>query len=193
VVYKKGLRTIEIFTIKGYNLYMTVIVGVSDKDTVYIGGDRGVSDSDSILSMSRPKITKRDGWVFGYAGTLGTGQLIEFINLPKVNKTDDIYKLLRMNIVQQLKLLYETHGRDTDDNGTDWLIGYGNRLFELSSGDWGVLEVEYSAIGSGSTLALGSLYTSQSWKDQKRRVHQSLESAIFFSPTCKHPIDIYNT
>jgi ATP-dependent protease HslVU (ClpYQ) peptidase subunit len=172
---------------------MTVIVAVSDSTTVYIGGDRGVSDNDVILSMSRSKISQRDGWVFGYAGTLGTGQLIEFINLPKVNKTDDIYKVLRIDMVQQLKLLYESHGRDTDDNGTDWLIGYQNRLFELSSGDWGVLEVEYSAIGSGSTFALGSLHTSRSWKDQKKRVHTAIDSSISFSPTCLGPIDIYST
>jgi ATP-dependent protease HslVU (ClpYQ) peptidase subunit len=172
---------------------MTVIVGISDSDSVYIGGDRGVSDNDSILSMSRSKVSYRDGWLFGYAGTLGTGQLMEFINLPKVLKNDDPYKLLRMDIVEQLKAFYDTHGRDIEDNGTDWLIGYGNRLFELSSGDWGVLEVSYSAIGSGSTFALGSLHTSQNWRDTKKRVHKSLESAISFSPTCKHPIDIYNT
>ena len=168
-------------------------MGLSDGDKIYIGGDRGVSDNDSILSMSRPKVNKKDDWVFGYAGTLGTGQLIEFINLPKINKVDDIYKVIRIDIVQQLKSLYETHGRDTDDNGTDWLIGYKNKLFELSSGDWGVLEVEYSAIGSGSTFALGSLYTSRSWKDHKKRVHTAIESSIYLSPTCKEPIDIYST
>ena len=172
---------------------MTVIVGISDDTNVYIGGDRGVSDNDSILSMSRPKVSYRDGWLFGYAGTLGTGQLMEFISLPKVSKGEDPYKLLRMDIVEQLKALYDTHGRDIEDNGTDWLIGYDNRLFEMSSGDWGVLEVSYSAIGSGSTFALGSLYTSQGWKDTKRRVQKSLEAAIQFSPTCKLPIDIYNT
>ena len=172
---------------------MTVIVGVSDKDRVYIGGDRGVSDDTAILSMSRPKITKRDGWVFGYAGSLGTGQLIEFITLPKVQKGEDPYKVLRIDIVEQLKNIYDTHGRDIEDNGTDWVIGYKNRLFEMSSGDWGVLEIEYSAIGTGSTFALGSLHATQNWQDSKRRVHKALEAAISFSPTCKHPIDIYNT
>ena len=172
---------------------MTVIVGLVDKDTVCIGGDRGISDDSAILSMSRPKITKRDGWVFGYAGSLGTGQLIEFITLPKVQKGEDPYKVLRMNIVEQLKTIYDTHGRDIEDNGTDWVIGYKNRLFEMSSGDWGVLEVDYSAIGTGSTFALASLYTSKNWRDPKKRVHKAIESSIQFSPTCSYPIDIYNT
>lgn len=172
---------------------MTVIVGISNGDNVYIGGDRGVSDNDVILSMSRPKITKVDGWVFGYAGTLGTGQLMEFIEFPKVLKNDDPYKVLRLNIVEQIKKAYDSFGRDIEDNGTDWLIGYKNRLFEISSGDWGVLEISYSAIGSGSAFALGSLHTSKNWRDTKKRVHTAIDSAIQFSPTCSYPIDIYNT
>lgn len=172
---------------------MTVIVGISDNNTVYIGGDRGVSDNDVILSMSRPKITKVDGWVFGYAGTLGTGQLLEFIEFPKMLKTSDPYKVLRLDVVEQIKKMYDQFGRDIEDNGTDWIIGYSNRLFEISSGDWSVLEVSFSAIGTGSTFALGSLYATQNWRDTKRRVHKSIEAAINFSPTCKHPIDIYNT
>ncbi len=172
---------------------MTVIVGISTDTNVYIGGDRGVSDNDVILSMSRSKITQREGWIFGYAGTLGTGQLIEFIDLPKVNKIDDIYKVLRLDLVEQLKGIYDTHGRDIEDNGTDWLIGYKNKLFELSSGDWGVLEVSVSAIGSGSTFALGSLHTSQNWRDTKKRITKAIESSIQYSPTCAGPIDIYNT
>jgi ATP-dependent protease HslVU (ClpYQ) peptidase subunit len=172
---------------------MTVIVGISNDTNVYIGGDRGVSDNDSILSMSRPKITQREGWIFGYAGTLGTGQLIEFIDLPKVNKTDDPYKVLRLDIVEELKKAYDIYGRDIEDNGTDWLIAYQNRLFEISSGDWGVLEIQYSAIGSGSTFALGSLHTTRNWQDTKKRVHKAIEASIQFSPTCLEPIDIYNT
>jgi ATP-dependent protease HslVU (ClpYQ) peptidase subunit len=172
---------------------MTVIVGIANDTNVYIGGDRGVSDNDIILSMSRPKISQRGGWIFGYAGTLGTGQLIEFITLPKVAKGEDPYKVLRLDIVEELKKAYDIYGRDIEDNGTDWLIGYSNRLFEISSGDWGVLEVSQSAIGTGSTFALGSLHTSQNWRDTKKRITKAIESSIQYSPTCAGPIDIYNT
>jgi len=172
---------------------MTVIVGISTDTNVYIGGDRGVSDDNVILSMSRPKITKVDGWVFGYAGTLGTGQLLEFIEFPKITKASDPYKVLRLDVVEQMKKMYDSFGRDIEDNGTDWLIGYKNRLFEISSGDWGVLEVSISAIGTGSVFALGSLHTSKNWRDTKKRVHKAIEASIQYSPTCSDPIDIYNT
>jgi len=172
---------------------MTVIVGISTDTHVYIGGDRGVSDNDVILSMSRPKISKVDGWVFGYAGTLGTGQLLEFIEFPKMTKASDPYKVLRLDIVEQLKKMYDHFGRDIEDNGTDWLIGYENRLFELSSGDWSVLEIQESAIGTGNNFALGSLYATRNWRDTKKRVQKSIEAAIHYSPSCSDPIDIYNT
>ena len=168
---------------------MTCVVGVTDSNGVYIGADRGASDNDSILSMSRPKVTQRDGWIFGYAGSLGTGQLIEFITLPKVLKNDDPFKILRLNIVEELKKAYDSYGRDIEDNGTDWLIGYKNRLFEMSSGDWGVFEVSQSAIGTGSPFALGSLYTSEEESNTMLRVTYALEAAITYSPTCQGPID----
>lgn len=172
---------------------MTCVVGVVDSNGVYIGADRGASDNDSILSMSRPKVTQRDGWIFGYAGSLGTGQLIEFITLPKVLKNDDPFKILRLNIVEELKKAYDAYGRDIEDNGTDWLIGYKDRLFEMSSGDWGVFEVSQSAIGTGSPFALGSLYTSQEESNTMLRVTYALEAAITYSPTCQGPIDILYT
>jgi ATP-dependent protease HslVU (ClpYQ) peptidase subunit len=172
---------------------MTCVVGLTDGSNVYIGADRGASDGDVILSMHRPKVTKKDGWLFGYAGSLGTGQLIEFVSLPKVLKNDDPYKVLRMDIVEQLKVVYDSHGRDIEDNGTDWLIGYKDRLFELSSGDWGVFEVTQSAIGTGSPIALGSLYTSKEEKNSMIRLTYALEAAITYSPTCQGPIDILYT
>jgi ATP-dependent protease HslVU (ClpYQ) peptidase subunit len=172
---------------------VTCVVGIVDNGSVYIGADRGASDNDVILSMHRPKVTKKDGWIFGYAGSLGTGQLIEFISLPKVLKADDPYKLLRLDIVEKLKAIYDTHGRDAEDNGTDWIIGYKDRLFELSSGDWGVFEVTQSAIGTGSTIALGSLYTSKGEDNAMLRVSSALEAAIEYSPTCQGPIDILYT
>lgn len=170
---------------------MTCIVGVSDGDTVYIGGDRGISDSDSILSMSRPKVTVSNDWIFGYSGSLGVGQLMEFITFPKVLKASDPYKLLRLDIVEQIKVLYESHSRDIEDNATDWLIGCKGRLFEFSTADWGVAEISEGAIGTGSPFALGSLYTSKDIESNPMiRITYALNAATTLSPTCAAPVDI---
>ena len=80
---------------------MTVLVGIVDQGSVYIGADRGATDEQTIISMSRPKICIKDGWIFAYSGSLGTGQLLEFIDFPA--PTDDIYRLVRLDIVSNLK------------------------------------------------------------------------------------------
>ena len=171
---------------------MTCIVGIAKDNVVYIGGERAASDGSVVLSTRRPKVAKDGNWIYGFAGSYGTGQLIELVTLPKVLKNDDPYILLRTTIVEELKKHYESLGRDHEDNASDWLIGCKGRLFELSSGDWGVVEVEESSIGSGNSIALGSLYTTKQFEvaTPDLRIEWALNAAIDLSPTCCGPVDI---
>ena len=169
---------------------MTIIVGISNSSNVYIGADRSVSDNEVILTLARPKVFINNNWLIGYAGTIGTGQLMEFLNLPPY--PDDPYKVLRMEISEQLKdVLGNTSV--TEDNTVDFLVGYGNKLFEFNTSDWSVMEVQETAVGSGASISLGSLYTSRTYIDANTRVQVALNAAIEYSPTCKGPIDILST
>jgi ATP-dependent protease HslVU (ClpYQ) peptidase subunit len=169
---------------------MTAIVGISKNNVIYIGADRGASDGDSIISMSRPKIHINGEWIFGYSGSVGVGQLIEFIKLPTIDKDSDPYEIIRMDIVSKIKELVDDLGVNGEEHYAEFLIGTQGRLFELSTMDWGVLEVEETSIGSGASICLGSLYTSASKTDPAKRIQVAIESAIHYSPTCQHPIDI---
>lgn len=171
---------------------MTCVVGISHNGSVYIGGDRGSSDGASILPLTRPKVARNGDYLIGYAGSQGIGELAHFINMPPITK--DIHKTLRTTFVSNLKDAIETYGNAShlEDNSTDWLVGVNGKLFEISSEDWHIAEFEYTAIGSGGTLALGSLHTTRSWKDQEKRIRYSLQAAVDISPTCLDPIDIYS-
>jgi ATP-dependent protease HslVU (ClpYQ) peptidase subunit len=171
---------------------MTCIVGIAKEDVVYIGGDRSASDDSVILATRRPKVGIKGEWVYGFSGSYGTGQLIELITLPKVLKNDDPYNLLRLVVVEELKKAYESFGRDLEDNAADWLIGCKGRLFEISSGDWGVIELEESSIGSGNTIALGSLHTTRQFDmaTPDMRIQWAIDAAIELSTTCLGPVDI---
>lgn len=155
-----------------------------------MGGDRGASDDSTILSLYRPKIVQINNYLVGYAGSQGIGQLVQMMDLPPITK--NITKTLRTTFVKSLKSTIEEYGNAShlEDNSTDWLIGVSGRLFEISSQDWQVSEYEETSIGSGNTIALGSLYTSRSWKDQERRLRYALEAAVQISPSCLSPIDI---
>lgn len=178
-------------TILKLDIFMTCIVGITNGDEVYIGGDRGVSDAESIFSMSRPKVHIKNGWIFGYAGNIGTGQLLEFIDFPILGEDDDPYKVLRLDIIEELKRHIELYGA-LESDGVDILIGIKGRLFEVSSDGWGVIEVDHCSIGSGNTYALGSLYTSRYYEELpiESRIYMAVNAAITYSPTCQAPVDI---
>ena len=170
---------------------MTCIVGISHNGNVYIGGDRGSSDGTSILPLTRPKVKRCGDYLIGYAGSQGIGELAHFIKLPDITK--DIEKTLRTTFISTLKDAIEQYGNAShlEDNSTDWIVGVDGRLFERSSEDWHIAEFEYTSIGSGSPIALGSLHTTRSWKDQEKRIRYALQAAVDISPTCLGPIDIY--
>ena len=168
---------------------MTCIAAIVERNVIYMGGERAVSDDTSMMSMVQPKVSIRGEWIYGYAGSLGNGQLFDFVDLPVLKKNDDIYGVLRMDIVDSYKSILDTHGSIKDDNETDFIIGCRGRLFEFNTGDWGVAEVTECSIGSGGSFALGSLYTSID-KDPMDRIEIALLSAIAYSPTCQGPIDI---
>lgn len=169
---------------------MTCIVGIADGDNVWIGGDRASSDGNTILSLSRPKVARHGEYLIGYAGSLGIGQLAQMIDIPPAVR--NIEKVLRTTFVKSLKSAIEEFGNAShlEDNSTDFLVGVKGRLFEISSDDWQVGEYAYSAIGSGNNIALGSLHTTQNWKDNHKRIHVALDAAITLSPSCQGPIDI---
>ena len=168
---------------------MTCIAGLVDNNIIYIGGDRGISDDSSIMSMLQPKVIIKGDWIYGYAGSLGNGQLFDFIDLPDVKKKDDVYKILRMDVVENYKSILDTHGSSKDDDSTDFIIGCLGRLFEFNTDDWGVAEITEVAIGSGGNFALGSLYSTIG-NDPIERIGLALGAAITYSPTCQGPIDI---
>jgi 20S proteasome alpha/beta subunit len=171
---------------------MTCIVGIAHKGNVYIGGDRGASDGSSIVSLDTPKVYIRDEWIFGYAGSMGIGQIMQIIDIPILKPDDNPFLVLRMDLVDAFRSMLEHNGITmNEDNDTDILIGCRGRLFEFSPADWSVAEIKETAIGSGGNFALGSLHTSIGMRiSPEDRIKLALESAITYSPTCQGGIDI---
>jgi len=167
-------------------------VGIANDGKVYMGADRGFSSDSDIVSIVNSKIHIRGQWIFGYSGSLGTGQLMEFANLPVLNKGDDPYSILRLLIVEDFKSMVEKYGcLNTPEDHVDFLIGIKGRLFYFSTEDWGVAEIQEGSVGSGSPIALGSLYTNKDLEDLPiYRIEQALNAAIHYSPSCQGPIDI---
>ena len=173
---------------------MTVIVGIANGTNVYIGGDRGVSDDETILSLYRPKVHINNGWLFGYSGSLGIGQLMELIDMPEVDKDTDVYKVLRTDVVTHMRNAIDLYSVSNAETASDFLVGINGRLFEMNTADWSVAEIEETSIGSGSSYALGSLYTTKEFPaGPEYRINLAIESAIRYSPSCQGGVDVLYT
>ncbi len=178
---------------------MTCIVGIVDSIStprrVYMAADSGASDDSIMLSIMDPKIQKNGKYLIGYAGETGLGQLLHSIDLPDpINISNkELTKFLRTKFCMVFKNainLYSpsTSPSDDKDGGVLALIAVRGRLFEFDSTDFQLNEITEGAIGSGGTIAFGSLYTTRGYKDINRRLKLAVESAIEYSPSCKGPI-----
>ena len=168
---------------------MTCIVAISDGENVFMASDRGLSDDDVITSMSAPKIRQNDKYLIGYADSPGTGQLLHWITLPTPPRRN-VEKFMRTTFVTAVRKQLVESGVDLKDSAhASFLIGVSGQLFFVDTEDWQVSECEYMSIGSGSSIAMGSLYTTQTWKSAEKRAVTAVSAAIELSPSCKGPID----
>ena len=171
---------------------MTCIAGLVSDGKVYMCSDRGVSDNDSIVAMATPKISRipigDNNILIGYAGSGGMGQLVSLMDMPPL--IDDTLKWLRTKFAPTIISARENMAGKSEDESS-LLIAIHNTLYEMDTSDYSAYRVEYSAIGSGGPLALGSLYTTRTWSSGKRRVEEAVSAAIAHSPTCYPPYDTF--
>ena len=167
---------------------MTVIVGIQDDKNVYLFGDRGASDSDSIVAMTTPKIWHvTENIIAGYAGSGGLGQMIQYMKWPTFD--GDAMEYLRASLAPAIiKARDKMAGKDEEE--ASLLIGIKVEeplLFEMDTSDYSVYPFTYTAIGSGASIALGSLYSTFGTLEERGCL--AALAAIEHSPSCDDPID----
>ncbi len=169
---------------------MTVIAGLTSDGVVYMGGDRGASDGDSILSMNSPKICKVGHFIIGYAGSGGLGQIVQHLDCWNEHPKD-VEKFLRMDFVEEyIKAREKVGGKDEEE--AQLLIGHKGKLYEMDTSDYAIFPFGYTAIGSGGAIALGSLYSTENTAFlPQMRVEIAISAAINHNPACNGPIDTY--
>lgn len=175
---------------------MTCIVALKYKDIIYMGGERGASDEETIMPLSTPKIWKSGPYVFGYAGTLdGERMRYNFKPTAPSPQVKDLDKFMQTNFIKQLREFYNEWWVDTTKDGDlGLIIGIYGNIYEHNAVDMSLSKFsgDYVAIGSGSNFAYGSLFSTESLS-ARQRVYKAVESAVAFSPTCVGPIDVIRT
>ena len=174
---------------------MTCIVAISDGRSVYMGGDSAAVEVETNLVTSRiePKVFIQGDYIIGYSGSFRFGKVVEYsCQLPKPDYKD-IHKFMNTQFVNAVRESAEENKLENSEekDSAELLIGLHGRIFELNS-DWHIGEDlnNFNAIGSGSSFALGSLFSTKRMKNYRSRVQLALEASSSFSPYVKAPFTI---
>lgn len=174
---------------------MTCIAVVRDlaNKKIWMASDRAISDDNLINISSSPKIWKKEGYLFGYAGSMDGDRIKHLFVPPEFEGRGSVDKFMYSKFLKSLRIFYEGWWVDisaTSDFGM--IICIRGKIYEHNASDMSLTQYEqdYLAMGAGADLALGSLYTTQKQKDARKRVALAVNAAIVHSTSCKGPIDI---
>jgi ATP-dependent protease HslVU (ClpYQ) peptidase subunit len=172
---------------------MTVLAVVRHEGKIFMAGDRGASDDNTILSLTAPKVWKLGPYLIGYAGALD-GERIRYNFNPYVPDIKDTDKFMQTKFIKQLRNFYNDWWVDTSKEGDlGLIICIRGQIYEHSSVDMSLSKynLDYLAMGSGAEYAYGYLNATENSKDaQVKRVVGAVNSAIRFSPSCMGPVDV---
>jgi len=168
---------------------MSTVIGIVENGEVYIGADSLASTEDGdVRPMKCKKIFKNGPYLFGFIGSVRGGQVLypDYFEPPEniMEMPDAIIKQLS----EKGCLIMSEQQQSLQ--ACNFLIGYKGKLYEILV-DFQLTEIEnYTAIGSGSCYAFGSLHTTEKMKDDftpLMRLELALEAAEEFSTSTRRP------
>jgi 20S proteasome alpha/beta subunit len=175
---------------------MTAIVGIVDDTHIWIGADSAGSsiDADRTNSMQSEKVFQVGEFIFGVAGSFRVRDLLkyslgDYLTVQHQDQSDEdfIYKTFLESVATCFK-----HGGiifDHNDNKFEshFLFGYRGKLYLLQH-DFSIntFHDSYAATGSGESVCLGSLYSTQDLPTEAR-IELALEAASRYTLTVSGP------
>ena len=171
---------------------MSTVIGIVQDGKVWMGSDSFATTEDGVKRNmnSVKKIFTNGPYLIGFIGSVRVGQVI----MPKFfTPPDDIWNFPD-ELIKQLEsknCLAVNSETQTSVQESNFLIAtHDGRLFEILC-DFQLNEItDYTAIGSGTHFAYGSLYTTRNMKDPRKRMKIALETASFFDTSTGPPFCI---
>ena len=170
---------------------MSTVVGVVNKDGVWIGSDDyASSDSGEKRPIIVRKVFRNGGYLFGCVGSVRASQIL----FPKhFEPPEDIAFLPDMirNHFKERGCISLSLDDQTEAHTSNFLVGYQGKLYEILV-DFQMNQVSgYDAIGAGTQFAFGSFYTTEKLKLRpEQRMKLALQAASKFDTTTGPPFII---
>jgi len=177
---------------------MTCIIGLVDKNIVYMGGDSAGVAGYTLTVRADQKVFKAGEFLMGFTSSFRMGQLLRYsLKPPKYHPDIDLFEYMVVDFVNSLRECLKSGGyakkdKEEETAGT-FLIGFHGRLFKIGS-DYqvGESELPFDACGCGEEIAVGSMF-STSEMEPEDRIRLALSAAEQFSAGVRGPFTILNT
>lgn len=146
-----------------------------------MGGDSAATDSDTIVTVTNPKVFKNGPFLIGYCNSFRMGQLLQYKFIPPKQGEEPDISYIVTSFTDTVKKCLEDNSFDEKEEGINFLIGYKGNLYIMEPSFQILVSTNnFNAIGSGSDLALGALYATSKQKPRKR-IQIALEAASKFN------------
>lgn len=180
---------------------MTCIVGLLSDGYVTIGADSLGSDGWTGSEVHHPKVFKVGDFIIGGTTSFRMLDLLEYsLVIPDKRPwaDEDMEKFMRTVFVDCIRTCLKNGGfaekNKEAESGGNFLVGYKDMLWQVQS-DYSVLSHgEYDSVGSGLSVAMGSLFSTAGTKMKAEdRVIKALEAAAHHICSVKGPFTLLNT
>lgn len=176
---------------------MTAITAIIERDCIWMGGDRAGVGGHQIQIRRPAKVFFNDRMLFGYTSSFRMGQLLQYeLKIPEYVKPANSMEYMVRRFIPAVRTCFREGGfeenNDGRDSGGSFLVGFAGQLYTVES-DYQVSEclLNYTAIGSGSDLCLGSLHSTEGMDlDPGERIRLALEAAMEFCTSVRAPFDV---
>jgi ATP-dependent protease HslVU (ClpYQ) peptidase subunit len=177
---------------------LTCIVGLVEGNAIWMGGDSASSDrSGDLVIRADQKVFRTGAMLIGFAGSFRVGQVLRYVfEPPKHPRSCECHRYMVAHFVEALRETLKAAGAAVKENNAEWMdgaafiVGYRGRLF-LVDDDFQVAEAVdgFTAVGCGSSYALGALCVSQGVAPRKR-LRTALEASERYHAGVRRPFHI---
>ena len=176
---------------------MTCIVGLVEKDTIWMGGDSAGVGGYALEVRADEKVCINGSCLMGFTTSFRMGQLLQHsLTIPRRHPEDSIEKFMVTSFIDAVRSCLKTGGYATTKDGGEaggcFLVGYEKRLFRIDN-DYqvGEMRLPFAAVGCGEELAKGALYALRdSSMPPEEKIRTALSAAEQFSAGVRGPFTI---
>jgi len=169
---------------------MSCVIGLVQDGHIYLGADGyATTEEGERRPIIARKLVRNKDYIFGYTGSVRTGQLIGPHDFDPPDNIDDLSEALRQHLYE--RGCVATNEINLQMQACNFLVVYGERLYEILM-DFQLNEVmgNYTAVGSGAPYAMGALYVLDRTKLQAvDKIEMALKAASEYHTTCGPPFD----